>query len=155
MSYLYTYASLCIVHIITNNLYLHISTLISSLVILYQTFNWFNAVQTRYLCLLSPLFIQAIPHSACVGECAWDPRWFWVPCHSRVHTVSPNMSLLTSEVHVALTELLHGLLSSDNTQRSVAEERLTSDWLAVQPDVLLMGLVEHIQESGEASVCCP
>lgn len=65
------------------------------------------------------------------------------------------MSLLTSGVHVALTELLHGLLSSDNTQRSVAEERLTSDWLAVQPDVLLMGLVEHIQESGEASVCCP
>lgn len=65
------------------------------------------------------------------------------------------MSLLTSEVHVALSELLHGLLSSDNTQRSVAEERLTSDWLAVQPDVLLVGLVEHIQESGEASVCCP
>lgn len=73
----------------------------------------------------------------------------------RVHTVSSNMSLLTSEVHVAVAELLHGLLSSDNTQRSVAEERLTSDWLAVQPDVLLMGLVEHIQESGEASVCSP
>lgn len=65
------------------------------------------------------------------------------------------MSLLTAEVHVALAELLRGLLSSDNAQRSGAEEQLTTDWLAVQPDVLLMGLVEHIQASGEASVCCP
>lgn len=65
------------------------------------------------------------------------------------------MSLLAAEVHVVLTKLLHGLLSSDNMKRSVAEEQLLSDWLAVRPDVLLMGLVEHIQASEEASVCSP
>lgn len=68
------------------------------------------------------------------------------------------MSLLSSETHAALTQLLQGLSSSDNNSRSYAEERLSTEWVTARPDVLLMGLVEQIQASqatqasGQASV---
>lgn len=57
------------------------------------------------------------------------------------------MSLLPSEIHAALTQLLQGLSSSDNNARSYAEEQLSAEWVAARPDVLLMGLVEQIQAS--------
>lgn len=57
------------------------------------------------------------------------------------------MSLLSSEIHAALTQLLQGLSSPDNNARSYAEEQLGAEWVTVRPDVLLMGLVEQIQAS--------
>ena len=62
------------------------------------------------------------------------------------------MSLLPPEIHTALAHLLQGLSNPDNIARSTAEERLNTDWVAARPDVLLMGLVERIQASGDASV---
>lgn len=57
------------------------------------------------------------------------------------------MSFLSSEIHAALTQLLQGLSSPDNNARSFAEEQLSTEWVSARPDVLLMGLVEHIQAS--------
>ncbi|KAI9843310.1 MAG: hypothetical protein M1838_002697 [Thelocarpon superellum] len=61
------------------------------------------------------------------------------------------MSLLPVEVHGALAQLLQALASSDNTLRSQAEEQLNNDWVQRQPDVLLMGLVEQIQQGDDVS----
>lgn len=55
------------------------------------------------------------------------------------------MSVLPAETHSALGALLQGLQAADNTIRSQAEERLTTEWAQGKPDVLLMGLVEQIQ----------
>ena len=65
------------------------------------------------------------------------------------------MSLLTPEVHTALSQLLQGLQSGQNNVRSAAEEQLNNEWVVARPDVLLMGLVEQmqIQMSQDASVC--
>lgn len=57
------------------------------------------------------------------------------------------MSLLSSDIHAALTQLLQGLSSPDNNARSYAEEQLSVEWVTARPDVLLMGLVEQIQAS--------
>lgn len=62
------------------------------------------------------------------------------------------MSLLGPEVHQALAVLLQGLSSSENTVRTQAEEQLNNEWVTAQPDVLLMGLVEQIQDSTDPSV---
>lgn len=62
------------------------------------------------------------------------------------------MSLLSPEIHAALAHLLQGLSRPDNNARAAAEDQLNKDWVAARPDVLLMGLVEQIQASGEASV---
>ena len=62
------------------------------------------------------------------------------------------MSLLSSEVHTALAELLQKLASPDNQARTLAEEQLNNEWFIKQPDVLLVGLVEQIQLSQEPSV---
>lgn len=62
------------------------------------------------------------------------------------------MSLLSSEIHTALTDLLQKLSSSDNQLRTLAEEQLNNEWFIKQPDVLLVGLVEQIQLSQEQSV---
>ncbi|MCJ1477096.1 hypothetical protein MMC13_005767 [Lambiella insularis] len=61
------------------------------------------------------------------------------------------MSMLSPAVQNALTLLLQALSSPDNAVRSHAEEQLNSDWVAAQPDVLLMGLVEQIQHSADPS----
>ena len=55
------------------------------------------------------------------------------------------MSILPPELHTALAELLQALSSADNSARSQAEEQLNTEWVAAQPGVLLMGLVEQIQ----------
>ena len=62
------------------------------------------------------------------------------------------MSLLPSEVHSALVDVLNNLSSADNTARTQAEEQLNNEWFIKQPDVLLMGLVEQIQMSQEPTV---
>ena len=65
---------------------------------------------------------------------------------------SSKMSVLPSEVHTALTQLLQGLSSADNNARSFAEEQLSAEWITARPEILLMGLVEHIQMVQEPSV---
>lgn len=62
------------------------------------------------------------------------------------------MSVLPPEVHNALVQLLQALSSADNNTRAHAEERLSSEWVQVRPDVLLMGLVEQIQGSDKPQV---
>lgn len=62
------------------------------------------------------------------------------------------MSILPPEVHAALTQLLQGLSSADNDARAFAEEQLNTAWVATQPDVLLMGLVELLGVAQEQSV---
>ena len=62
------------------------------------------------------------------------------------------MSMLLPDVHEALGQLLQALQSADNNIRTFAEERLNSEWIQTRPDVLLMGLVEQIQASQDASV---
>lgn len=62
------------------------------------------------------------------------------------------MSLLPAEVHSALSQLLHGLSTPDNTVRSQAEDQLNNDWIQNRPDVLLMGLVEQIQGAEQTGV---
>lgn len=54
------------------------------------------------------------------------------------------MSILPPEVHSALNELLIGLQAADNVARTLAEERLNTEWVQGRPDVLLMGLVEQM-----------
>lgn len=62
------------------------------------------------------------------------------------------MSLLAPEIHANLSQLLAALTSSENDTRTRAEEQLNQDWLANQPDVLLMGLVEQLQASQDVGV---
>ncbi|KAI7596686.1 hypothetical protein KC346_g12997, partial [Hortaea werneckii] len=59
------------------------------------------------------------------------------------------MSLLPPEVHTALTQLLQGLQSTDNTVRTQAEEQLNTEWVSKRPDMLLMGLAEQMQGAQE------
>lgn len=62
------------------------------------------------------------------------------------------MSVLPAEVQGALSQLLQALASPDNSLRSQAEEQLNNDWTLNRPDMLLMGLVEQLQASEDASV---
>ena len=62
------------------------------------------------------------------------------------------MSILPPEIHASLTQLLQALSSTDNALRTQAEEQLNSDWTTNRPDVLLMGLVEQVQATQDASV---
>ena len=59
------------------------------------------------------------------------------------------MSVLPEEVHTALTQLLQGLQSTDNTARTAAEEQLNKEWVAQRPDYLLMGLAEQMGGSSD------
>lgn len=62
------------------------------------------------------------------------------------------MSMLPTEVHTALSQLLAGLQSTDNDARARAEEELNSQWVEQRPEILLMGLVEQIQAAQDAAV---
>ena len=62
-----------------------------------------------------------------------------------------NMSLLPPVIHNALSQLLIGLASPENELRTQAEEQLNTEWVATQPDILLMGLVE-MQQLQDAQV---
>lgn len=63
------------------------------------------------------------------------------------------MSALPAEVHAALSQLLPALQSSDNPTRSQAEDQLNNEWLAKQPQFLLIGLAEQSKASQSAQVC--
>lgn len=65
------------------------------------------------------------------------------------------MSMLPADVHNELTQLLQALQASDNSIRSQAEDHLQNNWTATRPEILLMGLAEQIQNSGDASVRLP
>jgi len=62
------------------------------------------------------------------------------------------MSILPADVYAELARLLDALQSSDNSVRSQAEEHLANNWTATKPEMLLMGLVEQIQGSNDATV---
>jgi hypothetical protein len=62
------------------------------------------------------------------------------------------MSVLSSDVHSALTQLLQGLQSPDNTVRTQAETNLNNEWVNTRPDVLLLGLVEQLGGSNDEGV---
>lgn len=62
------------------------------------------------------------------------------------------MSVLPADLHSQLQQLLDALQSADNNVRSQAEEHLASNWTATKPDLLLMGLVEQIHGSNDATV---
>ncbi|KAF2252589.1 ARM repeat-containing protein [Trematosphaeria pertusa] len=61
------------------------------------------------------------------------------------------MSVLPAEVHTALANLLKGLQSPDNVERTAAEEQLNQEWFGQRPDVLLMGLSEQIELAQDSS----
>ena len=62
------------------------------------------------------------------------------------------MAVLSAEVHTALSNLLKGLQSADNVERTAAEDQLNREWMGERPEVFLMGLTEQIQLSQETSV---
>lgn len=62
------------------------------------------------------------------------------------------MSLLSAEAHAELTQLLQALQSANNVTRSQAEDHLQNNWTGNRPEMLLVGLAEHIQRSGDNSV---
>lgn len=64
----------------------------------------------------------------------------------------PTMSVLPAEAHAELAQLLSALQSTDNNVRSRAEEHLANNWVASKPEMLLMGLVEHIHASEDTTV---
>lgn len=64
------------------------------------------------------------------------------------------MPALSADIYQALGQLLQGLQSSDNAIRSQAEESLNNAWVASRPEILLMGLVELLKDSQDATVRC-
>lgn len=63
------------------------------------------------------------------------------------------MSVLPPEIHTELAQLLSALQSTDNNIRSQGEAHLAENWVATKPELLLMGLVEQLQGSNDATVC--
>ena len=66
------------------------------------------------------------------------------------------MSVLPAEVHAALSNLLQGLQSTDNTTRTKAEEELNTEWILARPDFLLVGLTEQMlaaEDDGVRILC--
>ncbi|KAG6117121.1 hypothetical protein E4U13_001349 [Claviceps humidiphila] len=61
------------------------------------------------------------------------------------------MSLLSVEAHAELTQLLQALQSANNVTRSQAEDHLQNNWTGNRPEMLLVGLAEQIQRSGDNS----
>ncbi|KAI7778879.1 hypothetical protein LA080_001570 [Diaporthe eres] len=62
------------------------------------------------------------------------------------------MSILPPEITAELGQLIQGLQSPDNSIRSQAEEALANNWTSTRPEVLLMGLAEHIAGSQDVQV---
>lgn len=63
------------------------------------------------------------------------------------------MSVLAPQDQAELSNLLQALQSADNDTRSQAEEHLQNSWTEPRPEVLLMGLVEQMGQSPDATVC--
>lgn len=62
------------------------------------------------------------------------------------------MSVIPADVHQQLNQLLHGLQAPDNVLRTQAEENLNTQWVSLRPEILLMGLVEHLQGAEDPAV---
>lgn len=60
--------------------------------------------------------------------------------------------MLPPEVTAELGQLIVGLQSPNNDLRTQAEEMLANNWTNTRPEVLLMGLAEHIAGSQDAQV---
>lgn len=60
--------------------------------------------------------------------------------------------MLPAEITAELGQLIQGLQSANNDIRSQAEEALASNWTNTRPEVLLMGLAEHIAGSPDTQV---
>ncbi|KAF1973540.1 importin subunit beta-3 [Bimuria novae-zelandiae CBS 107.79] len=54
------------------------------------------------------------------------------------------MATLSENIHAALTNLLRGLQSPDNVERTAAEQQLNEEWFSQSPETLMMGLSEQI-----------
>lgn len=65
------------------------------------------------------------------------------------------MATLPENVHAALANLLRGLQSPDNVERTAAEQQLNEEWFSQRPEVLLMGLSEQIDFAPDSSVSAP
>lgn len=63
------------------------------------------------------------------------------------------MSVLAPQDQAELSQLLQALQNSNNEVRSKAEELLQTNWTEPRPEVLLMGLVEQMVASEDATVC--
>ncbi|PSR77228.1 armadillo-type protein [Coniella lustricola] len=62
------------------------------------------------------------------------------------------MSMLPPEITAELGQLIQGLQSPNNDIRTQAEEALANNWTNTRPEVLLMGLAEHIAGSQDTQV---
>lgn len=62
------------------------------------------------------------------------------------------MSMLPPEITAELGQLIVGLQSPNNDLRAQAEEVLANNWTNTRPEVLLMGLAEHIAGSQQNDV---
>lgn len=60
--------------------------------------------------------------------------------------------MLPPEITAELGQLIQGLQSPDNSIRSQAEEALANNWTSTRPEVLLMGLAEHIAGSQDVQI---
>ncbi|EEB07876.1 karyopherin Sal3 [Schizosaccharomyces japonicus yFS275] len=60
--------------------------------------------------------------------------------------------VLPSDVSASLEHLIQGLVSSNNEIRNEAEKALNSQWLAQQPDFLLVGLADQASRNADPSV---
>lgn len=60
--------------------------------------------------------------------------------------------MLPPEITAELGQLILGLQSSNNEVRTQAEDVLANNWTNVRPEVLLMGLAEHIAGSPDGHV---
>lgn len=62
------------------------------------------------------------------------------------------MSMLPPDALNALQRLLGALQSADNNERTQAEESLSTEWLAQNPELLLSGLTEQVKNHEDHKV---
>ncbi|KAI9024505.1 hypothetical protein CLU79DRAFT_834266 [Phycomyces nitens] len=61
-------------------------------------------------------------------------------------------AIVSADVLQQLTPMLASLLSSDNNARSAAETQLNDQWVAQQPDLLLLGLAHFVAQNPEVQL---
>ncbi|KAG2213565.1 hypothetical protein INT46_002271 [Mucor plumbeus] len=59
---------------------------------------------------------------------------------------------VSAEVLQQLAPVLTSLLSTDNNQRAAAEAQLNDNWVAQQPDLLLLGLAQFVASNNEVQL---
>lgn len=94
---------------------------------------------------------QAAPPSPLPGPLPlWTTPAATLPRTYNTH--AENMATLPEHVHAALTNLLRGLQSPDNVERTAAEQQLNEEWFSQRPDVLFMGLSEQLDFAPDSTV---